>query len=249
MSCDDCEVPRLYQELADETAADEAVWEEPADLTGESLTTFWWAHAAAMALLGRYFHQEYYQWIKYEPYLDYRNTDTVDYTREDKDWAWDTNEIKAWTRASSFLTLGYGLPWLFQSLNHELDNEGGTLHLIAFRMVQFTTFVMPAVLLVQFSRLYNAYDRTLAVDVQEDTDSCGNGDCLASNSFYYKPYYWDYVDFTGDNYLEVFTLDQSYQAHFMMLASAIFASSFTGYLTYGQFKADFDAARPAFKKA
>jgi hypothetical protein len=179
-------------------------------LTGKTMDTIWWSHSMSMFAVGAYFWFRYPHWIAVEPRLRYRNNDSVDYTREDKKWALETREISAWSNISSTLMWGYGISWAVWSLNKEYDNEGGSLHTLSYRLTQLIAYVMPVVLMYEFVKLFNAYDRTLAEDTYDDAVACGSGDCLFNSSFYYKPYTWTDTDFTAEPFNTVFILTNEY---------------------------------------
>jgi hypothetical protein len=129
------------------------------------MDAMWWSHSIAMFSVGAFFWFRYPHWIAVEPRLRYRNEDSIDYSREDKEWAYQTKEISAWSNLSYTLMSGYGISWAIWSLNKEFDGQGGLLHTISYRLTQAIAYGMPIVLMYQFVQLFNAYDRTLDEDI------------------------------------------------------------------------------------
>ena len=102
--------------------------------------------------------------------------------------------------------------------------------------------MMPAALMLQFARLFNAYDRTLNEDVVNDAAACGTGDCLSNSYFYYKPYYWDDSSYAATPYQSVFVLTNEYHRQFLFVVAAIFSSVAVAYWTLPAFEEEYNMA-------
>lgn len=130
-----------------------------------------------MFALGGYFYYKYPHMVKTNAELYDRWDEDPIVTQLDKTWALETQEISRWTQASKLLMLSSGVQWASWLLNRSMDNAGGQQHELYLRMAQLGVYFWPAVLLLQFSRIYNAYNRTIAVDTAEYSVFCGNSKC------------------------------------------------------------------------
>ena len=128
--------------------------------------------------------------------------------------------------------------WVLWCLNHEFDNEGGNLHRITFRVMQWTSFLFPAVLMMQFARLYNAYDLTL----EENANQNCLVTCITSKYFYQ----FDLVDSDFNNTPDpevtfMLDVDMLYN-HWLIVLAAITSSVGVSWWAYPMYRAQFDQA-------
>ena len=138
-----------------------------------------------------------------------------------------------------------GIPWIAWLLNRSLDTEGGDFHEFYLRSAQISTYVTPALLIMMFARLYNAFNRTIAIDTTEYSIYCGNSLCTQGRNFYNYAYIPGDSDFTVTNAnknFEVRIADNTQLNHIALFFFSTIFSIAVSQRTLKSIKADFDQA-------
>lgn len=136
----------------------------------------------------------------------------------------------------------YGANWFAGLYNRATDNAGGQTHEAYFRFVQITTFFTPVILLLQGARLYNAFDRTLDVDIADQTDTCLNSLCTSSRHFYYMPYHDSSPDLATNDAYQVRITDGTYMDHLALYFFSVLWSIGVSYNTYPSIRQEYNDA-------
>ena len=118
-----------------------------------------------------------------------------DYTTLDKTWALGTLEMTAWTFASRISAWSFGTGFTLWALNNSLDNEGGDLHKLFYRSVQFQSVITPFLMVAAAGRLFAAHSAGPSVSNYEKaywntfmSEAWGN------------PHFYDYSTTNSANY-------------------------------------------------
>lgn len=119
----------------------------------EQYSIMWGLASMGMAGLSSYYYNEYTNKIwndnKY-PYR-YQNVDAYD-----KDWALSTKELSAWNNTVWGMNLLHGMGLVLWLANWLFDNEGGAVHYIFYRYVQFS-YITPVIDLLLTLNVVRAY--------------------------------------------------------------------------------------------
>ena len=86
-------------------------------------------------------------------------------------------------------------------LNKQMDDMGGELHYVFLRYLQVLTYFMPIALSVQGARIYQAFNRTQAWDVEDELVACDDGNCHNSDHFFRFYLTPEDADITATTYL------------------------------------------------
>jgi len=136
--------------------------------------------------------------------------------------------------------------WITWGINRTIDNEGGQQHELYLRMAQLGVYFWPAVLMLQFARIYNAYDRTISVDTVEYSVYCGNSKCTQGRTYFnyaYVPSSSDFNAAPANRNYEVRIADtEQYDNLALFFFSTLFSVA-VSQRAVGAIKADFDKAR------
>lgn len=120
----------------------------------------WGFAQACMFLQGLNMWYEYPRNIMTNAEIPARPSDVADwdYTTKDKTWALGTLEMSAWSFASTISLLSYGTGFTLWFLNSIMDNEGGDMHRLFYRSVQYQSVVTPFLMVAAAGRLYTAHN-------------------------------------------------------------------------------------------
>lgn len=110
-------------------------------LTIESYNLLWGGYTMGMLGLSAYFYRDYNYDVWNDNKYPVRYLNIAAY---DKDWALQTSELTAWSKSIWALNVAHGLGFGLWALNMLLDNQGGYLHYVFFRLVQ-VYYIVPFV--------------------------------------------------------------------------------------------------------
>jgi hypothetical protein len=210
------------------------------------LDTLYALSSAYIFSLGAFFWYKYPHYVETNDQLFDRWDASPIITQLDKTWARDTKEISRWTMTSYMLLASGGIQWFSWLMNKATDNEGGDVHELYLRISQVGTYFVPGMLFVQFARLYNAYNRTIAIDTTEYSVYCGDSRCTQGRTFFNFAYVPGENDFTitQDNHnYEVRIADNEQYNNLALFFFSILLSLSVSQRSIGAIKAEFDAAR------
>ncbi len=140
MSCDPLNeiCPEQYGESTD--AADHTHEEDTYLREVAPYTLLWGAGVAGMLAFSVWIEQEYPIAFEEEnivfPDRVYLGSGAVDRSRYDIDWALETPENVAWTKAYQWMQAIYGFGFAVWAANMGIDNAGGNLHEFFWRVTQ-----------------------------------------------------------------------------------------------------------------
>ena len=177
--------------------------------------------------LGVNFYDNYYNLVKYDNRIINRNPIRANEEYADKEWAWASKEISAWTNYSYASMAAYGSNALLWILNYYYDGEGGQIHHAYYRSSQMNHYFAPLALVLLFGRVFNAYNRTVSSSEEEFDDTCDDDECLAAEHFFFKHFDWDNTPPDNDDGYAVYknrVLKDEYQQDFAVAALSIFFS-------------------------
>jgi hypothetical protein len=125
-----------------------------------SSDSVWGIANACMFLQGLKMWYDYPQAIMRNAEIPARPSDIADwdYTTKDKTWALSTLEMSAWSFASTISLLSFGTGFSLWYLNMVLDNEGGDVHRLFYRSVQYQSVVTPFFMVAAAGRLFTAHN-------------------------------------------------------------------------------------------
>lgn len=199
------------------------------------------ANSFYMGVVGYYLYNSYYNMVRHDARLPWRQEGNLNRLQHDKEWAWSTYEISRWTQLSEVLILAYGGNWFLWILNRSMDDQAGRLHEAYFRLSQVNHYFTPGALIILLARVYNAYNRTLIFDIADDNAACSASDCLASNYFYDKTKLPD-SNFSANPHRSFRVLEDTYMMQMALVALSVGMSVYSQANTYGSVKMHYNAA-------
>lgn len=118
----------------------------------------WFAGTTFMSAYSIAIWYWYPNWIRRTNAIPWRDADYADfdYLRDvyDKEWAWGTEEMKAWN-TTAWMQFGLYFPgWVLWLLNRNWDNEGGKIHQVQHWHAKFLVLVAPFAILFNAARLF-----------------------------------------------------------------------------------------------
>lgn len=120
--------------------------------------TFWFIGTTFMTGFSIAMWYWYPNWIRRNNNIKWRSNTYGTYLAEtaeyDKEWAWDTEEMKAWNTAAWMQFSLFAPAWALWLLNWNLDNEGGSLHKAFYWHAKLLVLIAPFAIMFNGARLY-----------------------------------------------------------------------------------------------